>query len=466
MMNENVKTFVLLGNWFSENTSACLAAELHVDSLALVRVISVTDSTLLHTCRLADINVSSRIGDATHNFLFGNGERFETQDNAQVNLLLKIYGTSLWGDVAHLLKSHIYFICVNLLLVIGLSWASMKYAIPAASKVIANQLPQTMLDSTSTETLQLLDKIYLQPTELDEGVQARVVQHLAPALKENAHLQVRVIFRGGGDLGANAFALPNGTIIFTDEMVKLAKNDDELIAVLVHEIGHVKYRHGLRSVIESSSLGSIVGMLMGDTSAASRLITAVPVILITMPYSHDFEREADQSALEYLNAKNIQRHVFIELMERVTYEARCDFLLRIEPLRKEPLRKALHGINEEVISDGEEIYSSTLASAAASSVSKKSLTGKGPIIKDFKYKSPFKTKDKIAAEPEEAITVKTEEAITVRTDEAITVKIEDQIAARKIQCDNLMATHDFEKETIKAYSSTHPGTNERSQKFK
>ncbi|MES2825885.1 MAG: M48 family metallopeptidase [Pseudomonadota bacterium] len=440
------------GNWFTGKTSACFLAELQVDAEGQVRVISLADNALLQTCRLADIKVSLRIGNTTRNLHFGGGGKFETQDNTQVDLLLEKYRPSLWQSFIYQLETHIYFVLVNLLLVVGLSWAGMKYAVPAASHVIANQLPQKMLNLTSAETLQLLDKIYLQPTELAENVQARVLQHFAPALKENAHLSIQVIFRGGGDLGANAFALPNGTIIFTDEMVNLAKSDDELIAVLAHEIGHVKYRHGLRSVIQSSSLGFMVSMLMGDMSAASSLLTAVPVILITMSYSRDFERDADQNALEYLDAKNIQRHVFVELMERVTYEARCNFLLQREGYAQNDVNE-IHSAAASVAATASAAASVTAtASAARSSVAKKSTTGEGQGIKDSAHKS--KSKDKVAAEGEDVIPA------------IITATIEDQLAAKKIQCDKLMATHDVEKETIKDYFSTHPGTDERLQKFK
>ena len=47
-------------------------------------------------------------------------------------------------------------------------------------------------------------------------------------------------FRHGGYIDANAFALPSGIIVMTDELVELAKSDDELISVLAHEIGHVR----------------------------------------------------------------------------------------------------------------------------------------------------------------------------------------------------------------------------------
>lgn len=71
-----------------------------------------------------------------------------------------------------------------------------------------------------------------------------------------------IVFRANRRLPANAFALPSGTLILTDDLVKLAKTDNHLMAVLAHELGHVQARHGLRLVIQafrspdSSSPGS------------------------------------------------------------------------------------------------------------------------------------------------------------------------------------------------------------------
>ena len=40
-----------------------------------------------------------------------------------------------------------------------------------------------------------------------------------------------------------ALALPGGIIVVTDDMVNLAANDPELLAVLAHEMGHLRGRH-------------------------------------------------------------------------------------------------------------------------------------------------------------------------------------------------------------------------------
>ncbi len=60
-------------------------------------------------------------------------------------------------------------------------------------------------------------------------------------------------FREGGAIGPNAFALPSGTIILTDELVDIAGDDNDMVlAVLAHEIGHVDKKHSLRQIYRAA----------------------------------------------------------------------------------------------------------------------------------------------------------------------------------------------------------------------
>ena len=124
--------------------------------------------------------------------------------------------------------------------------------------------------------------------------------HFHPLLTAHTDYPLQVMFRKGGALGPNAFALPDGTIVFTDEMVRLAEHDDELSAVLAHEIGHVVRRHGMRTIIQDSLLGFLILAITGDITGSSELFIGLPVLLTEMAYSREFEREADQYALAYM----------------------------------------------------------------------------------------------------------------------------------------------------------------------
>jgi len=61
-------------------------------------------------------------------------------------------------------------------------------------------------------------------------------------------------------------ALPSGDIVLTDKFIELSENQDEIDAVLLHEMGHVIHRHGLEMVIEGT-LVTVAGMLIvGDSN--------------------------------------------------------------------------------------------------------------------------------------------------------------------------------------------------------
>ena len=317
------------GDWFDGKTSAHQQVLVNVDDAGMVLVRNANGQSLAHL-NFNTIEVTSRIGSTPRYWYFPQGEKLETQDHTVVDNLLQKFRPSRFHTLAHTLESHLQFVILTVVIVVGMSWWTMIYGLPLASRVVADALPQSVMDRASLETLVILDKMHFHPTKLDKQTQARVLAHFAPAIAENKELNIRVQFRGGGDIGANAFALPDGTVVFTDEIVHLALNDDELLSVLAHEIGHVKYRHGLRATIQGSVLSFAVGMLVGDVSAAADMLAALPLLLTTSSYSRDFEREADANSLVFLDAHNIPRHSFIDLMERLTYNAHCSALVKLD----------------------------------------------------------------------------------------------------------------------------------------
>ena len=87
-----------------------------------------------------------------------------------------------------------------------------------------------------------------------------------------------IVHSAGGALGPNAFALPAGTIVITDELVQLARHDDELRAVFAHEIGHITGRHAMRMLLQNSATALLAVGLLGDVSAVSSMTAAVPAV--------------------------------------------------------------------------------------------------------------------------------------------------------------------------------------------
>lgn len=325
----------LQGDWFDGKTSAHIKVMMEVNENGTVKISAVESGQFILQVNIADLDISSRIGNTPRYVYFPNGEKLETMDHSAVDNVVNQHRPSIFNTLAHKLESHLQFVLLTVVIVIAMSWWTVIYGLPVASRWIAEALPQSVMNRASVETLEILDKMHFEPSRLDEQTRERVLAHFAPAIEENKDLHINVLFRAGGDIGANAFALPNGTVIFTDEIVHLAHNDDELLAVFAHEIGHVKYRHGLRATIQGSVLSFAVSMLLGDVSALGNLLATLPLLLTTSSYSRDFEREADKNSLHFLDGHNVPRHSFIDLMERLTYDAHCSALIRMEEDKQE-----------------------------------------------------------------------------------------------------------------------------------
>jgi len=106
--------------------------------------------------------------------------------------------------------------------------------------------------------------------------------------------------------------------VLTDELERLATNDDELRGVFAHEVGHLVNRHALRRLLQSSSAALLLGGILGDVTGVSTLVIAVPTVLVDSAYSRDFEREADHFAFLWMAEHNVDPARLGDLLTRVT----------------------------------------------------------------------------------------------------------------------------------------------------
>lgn len=185
--------------------------------------------------------------------------------------------------------------------------------LPWAAEKIAPHVPETLVATLSSQVLDTLDGRVLKPTKLPEATQFRLQQRLDSILQGSGQPSYQLYFRAA-KMGPNAFALPDGHVVVFDDLVKLAANDDEVIGVVAHELGHVAHRHGLRLLIQSSVVSFVVGMYLGDLSSVA---AGAGAALLESRYSRDFEREADDYAAQTLIAAGLGTEPLASLLERL-----------------------------------------------------------------------------------------------------------------------------------------------------
>ncbi len=108
------------------------------------------------------------------------------------------------------------------------------------------------------------------------------------------------------DSTPNAFVLPSGHMGVTTGLLAIAKNDDQLAAVIGHEVGHVIARHAAERASTTQTTGLILGAVQsqaGDYSQAVQAFGGMGAQLgVLLPFSRSHELEADRLGVDYMAA--------------------------------------------------------------------------------------------------------------------------------------------------------------------
>ncbi len=317
------------GNFFDGSTSSRRSAAFSVNDAGqfFINALESQSDSILYCGDISQLDVSPRLGNTPRYLYIKNGANFETNDNDGIDILFKQYCRSPTPHFIHILESRLVIVLAFTILVLAFMWGGMKYGIPSMAKIIAERMPDETNHYLGKEAIEILDKFAFEPSELSTSRQQELANLFQVYADDYPEHQIAFKFRKSKGkkkeeergIGANAFTLPNGTIVFTDEMVNLAANDHELVAILGHEIGHVVHRHILRRIIQNSSTSILIIFITGDVSSASSLVLALPSLLLNLSYSRDFEIEADDFAYDFLTKNNLEPDSFAQIMQRLKY---------------------------------------------------------------------------------------------------------------------------------------------------
>lgn len=265
------------------------------------------------------LRVSPRVGAADRFIALPDGGQLQCPDSPLLDALPQEGDTE--GAVAWLERRwHVALLSVAL--TAAALGAGYLYGLPWLAQRLAARVPVEYEVRLGAQALGWLDASGLGPSELEPGTRSRLAagfRALARGLPFQDHY--RLEFRNAKSMGANAFALPGGTVVVTDQLVRLSGRDEEVLAVLAHEIGHVEGRHALRQLVQGSFAAAVLVAVTADASSASVAVANVPALLATARYSRQLESEADEFGLALLARHGLSPEHFAAMLERLRSEA-------------------------------------------------------------------------------------------------------------------------------------------------
>jgi predicted Zn-dependent protease len=116
----------------------------------------------------------------------------------------------------------------------------------------------------------------------------------------------------------NAFALPGGQIFITEALLRLLEREDELAAVLGHEVGHVLARHSAEHLAKQQLTRRIIGAVaVGSGSYDTAQLAQLAGSLINMKHGRDDEIEADVLGLRLTREAGYDPRAMISVMQKL-----------------------------------------------------------------------------------------------------------------------------------------------------
>ncbi|MCL2075471.1 MAG: M48 family metallopeptidase [Betaproteobacteria bacterium] len=267
---------------------------------------------------IADIRVSEPQGAAPRTLRFEGDNAFcEVAQGAGFDALLLELGYRA-PTIVHM-QSRWRWVLASLLGVILVFVAGYLWGLPWGAKVIAPHVPVAAMRPISEAALEQLDEYLLKPSampeERREKLQAGFLRLAALDPELTAYDDyISLNFRSSPGIGPNAFVFPDGQIVLLDELANLHDDDDEILAVLAHELGHLRGRHGVRQLIQSSVVAAVAAAWLGDISFAAVTLGSA---LLSSGYSRDMEREADDYAAELLRRQGKSPELLVNALEKL-----------------------------------------------------------------------------------------------------------------------------------------------------
>jgi len=284
------------GNYFVSGNSKSFPARLiskNADQKSLL--IELEDGSSI---RSEITSVSDRLGQTERRLEFADGSAFLTYDNNAIDQLTSAKGG--WFSRVFALEAFhprlLVFIAAAILLIFGM----VRYGLPVAAKVAVWATPDAAIVLIDNSSLSTIDRLITSKSDLDKDRQETLragFRQLVDASKTTK--PAKLLFRDGGRIGPNAFALPAGTIVLTDQLAELL-TDDEIIAVFAHELVHVENNHSLQQMYRAFGFAAIVTVVAGDMSLVMEEILGGGGLMIAMAASREMELEADAEGVALL----------------------------------------------------------------------------------------------------------------------------------------------------------------------
>lgn len=312
--------FLIEGHLFAPQSSTSEPARLVVSNTEYYVEINRQKSNL--TGIVSSLKIEPPIGSSARKIYLPGGQLFETDEREKVE---RLKGGGFWSRVAKTERVGWHLIPLAIATPF-LAFGLYRIMIPLFISFAMFMTPDGMIRSIDKNTIKTVDFKLTKPTELDQTRQDEI-QAMFKTLVKNAEYSsektrripnYKLLFRHSNIIGPNAFALPGGTIVMTDELIEMFPEEDYVLAaVLAHEIGHVEHEHSLRQIYRALGMAAMIGLIAGDAGPMLEDIVLEGSALLSLSFSRQHEMQADDFSYDILSGTGQRADGLIRFFEKL-----------------------------------------------------------------------------------------------------------------------------------------------------
>ncbi|MEP6342828.1 MAG: M48 family metallopeptidase [Maricaulaceae bacterium] len=252
---------------------------------------------------LSVLNIEPPLGSQPRKIYLPEGHLFQTDEREAIADMLPKTG---WGFLSTIEKFGVHLLPIAIATPF-VAYGVYRLMMPLLVNMALGLTPTAMVHQMDKSTMATLDKFFTDESDLPEETQIRLTNVFDELVSAGAGERqarppkYRLLFRGG-KMGPNAFALPGGTVVITDDLVEMfPDNEDALAGVLGHEIGHVEMEHSLRRIYRAVGIATMVTLMAGDAGPMVEDILLEGSALLSLSFSRKQETESDNFAVDLMH---------------------------------------------------------------------------------------------------------------------------------------------------------------------
>lgn len=138
-----------------------------------------------------------------------------------------------------------------------------------------------------------------------------IVSKICTSNKIEEEIKVHVV----NNKEVNAFALPDKNIVVFSGLIEASKNEEELAAVLCHELAHIELNHIMKKLVSEFGLSVLISL---STGTDPTVIHESARLLSSTAYDRTLEKDADYKAIDFLVKAKIKPEPFADFLYKLS----------------------------------------------------------------------------------------------------------------------------------------------------